>query len=129
LTDSKVKKIAIGEPKSVPVGQYTEEVLTNLGILEEVRPKLVLGNNVRQVLAAVESGNADAGVVYTTDAKTSNKVKVVATAAENLHSQIIYPVAVLTNSKNASAAREHVQFLSNNQAKTVFEKYGFGTVH
>ena len=128
LTDSKVKKIAIGEPKSVPVGQYTEEVLTNLEILEQVRPKLVLGNNVRQVLAAVESGNADAGVVYTTDAKTSNKVKVVATAAENLHSQIIYPVAVLTNSKNASAAREYVQFLSNNQAKTVFEKYGFGTV-
>ena len=128
LTDSKVKKIAIGEPKSVPVGQYTEEVLTNLEILEQVRPKLVLGNNVRQVLAAVESGNADAGVVYTTDAKTSNKVKVVATAAENLHSQIIYPVAVLTNSKNASAARAYVQFLSNNQAKTVFEKYGFGTV-
>ena len=128
LTDSNVKKIAIGEPKSVPVGQYAEEVFTNLGILEQVRPKLVLGNNVRQVLAAVESGNADAGVVYTTDAKTSNKVKVVATAAENLHSQIIYPVAVLKTSKNASAAREYVEFLSDTQAKTVFEKYGFGTV-
>ena len=128
LTDSNVKKIAIGEPKSVPVGQYAEEVFTKLGILEQVRPKLVLGNNVRQVLAAVESGNVDAGVVYTTDAKTSNQVKVVATAAENLHSKIVYPVAVLKTSKNASAAREYVEFLSNNQAKNVFDKYGFGTV-
>lgn len=128
LTNSNVKRIAIGESKSVPVGQYTEEIFTNLGILEQVRPKLVLGNNVRQVLAAVESGNADAGVVYTTDAKTSNKVKVVATAAENLHSKIVYPVAVLKNSKNASIARNYVKFLSNNQAKSVFEKYGFGTV-
>jgi molybdate transport system substrate-binding protein len=127
LTDSKVKKIAIGEPKSVPVGQYTEEVFTKLGILEQVRLKFVLGNNVRQVLAAVESGNADAGVVYTTDAKTSNKVKVVATAAENLHSKIVYPVAVLKNSKNAAAASDYVEFLFNNQAKTVFEKYGFST--
>ena len=128
LTGSNIKKIAIGEPKSVSVGQYAEEVFTNLGILEQIRPKLVLGNNVRQVLAAVESGNADAGVVYTTDAKTSNQVKVVATVAENLHSKIVYPVAVLTTSKNPSAAREYVDFLSNNQAKTVFEKYGFGTV-
>jgi molybdate transport system substrate-binding protein len=128
LTGSNIKKIVIGEPKSVPVGQYAEEVFTNLGILEQIRPKLVLGNNVRQVLAAVESGNADAGVVYTTDAKTSNQVKVVATVAENLHSKIVYPVAVLKTSKNASAAREYVDFLSNNQAKTVFEKYGFGTV-
>jgi molybdate transport system substrate-binding protein len=127
LTDSKVKKIAIGEPKSVPVGKYTEEVFTKLGILEQVKLKLVLGNNVRQVLATVASGHVDAGVVYTTDAKTSNKVKVVATAAENLHSKIVYPVAVLNNSKNASTAREYVEFLSNNQAKTVFEKYGFST--
>jgi molybdate transport system substrate-binding protein len=93
--------------------------------LEKLRPKLVLGNNVRQVLSFVESGNADAGIVYTTDTKTSNKVKVVATAAENLHSPIIYPVAVLKSSKNASAARDYVQFLSSNQGRSVFQKYGF----
>jgi molybdate transport system substrate-binding protein len=125
LTDSKVNKIAIGEPRSVPAGQYAEEVFKNLGILGQVRPKLVLGNNVRQVLAFVESGNADAGLVYITDARTSNQVKVVATAAENLHSPIVYPVAVLKSSKNASAAREYVQFLSGDRAKSVFLKYGF----
>lgn len=128
LTNSNIKKIALGEPKSVPVGKYAEEVLTKLGILEQIKPKLVLGNNVRQVLAAVESGNAEAGVVYATDAKTSNQVKVVATAAENLHSKIIYPLAVIKTSKNTDAAREYVNFLSNKQAKNVFDQYGFNTV-
>jgi molybdate transport system substrate-binding protein len=128
LTDSNIKKIAIGEPRSVPVGQYAEEVFTKLGILEQVKPKFVLGNSVRQVLAAVESGNVDAGVVYTTDTKTSKQVKVAATASENLHSPIIYPIAVLKGSKNVSTASEYVQFLSGNQAKAIFEKYGFGMI-
>jgi molybdate transport system substrate-binding protein len=126
LTSSKVKRIAVGEFRSVPVGQYSQEVFKNLGILSQITPKLVLGNNVRNVLAAVESGNADAGVVYTTDAKISDQVKVVATAPENLHSPIVYPIAVLRSSKNNSAAREYIQFLSSNQARGVFQKYGFG---
>lgn len=125
LINSNVKKIAIGEPRSVPVGQYAEEVFKNLGILEQVKPKFVLANNVRQVLSAVESGNADAGIVYATDAKTSNQIKVVARSAENLHSKIVYPIAVLKNSKNVAAAKDYVQFLSSNSAKTIFEKYGF----
>lgn len=125
LTEPQVKRIAIGA-KSVPAGQYAEEVFKKLGILEQIRPKFVLGNNVRQVLAAVESGNADAGIVYTTDAKTSQQVKAVATVAANLHSPIIYPIAVLKSSKNISAAKEYVQFLSGSQVRKVFEKYGFG---
>lgn len=125
LTDPKVKKIAIGEPRSVPAGQYAEEVLKKLEIWDRVKPKLVLGNNVRQVLAFVESGNADVGVVYLTDAKTSNQVKEVATAADNLHSPIVYSVAVLKDRKNPSAARKYVQFLSSDRAKNVFEKCGY----
>ncbi len=128
LIDPNIKKIAVGEPRSVPVGQYAEEVFTKLGILEQVKPKFVLGNSVRQVLAAVESGNVDAGIVYTTDAKTSKQVKVVATASENLHSPIIYPIAILKGSKNVSIASEYVQFLFGNQAKSIFEKYGFGLI-
>lgn len=126
LTDSKVKKIAVGEPRSVPAGQYAEEVFKKLGILQQVKSKLVLGNNVRQVLSFVESGNADAGIVYATDAKISPQVKQVATAPANSHSPIIYPVAVLKSSKNAAAARNYVQFLSSNRAGAVFQKYGFG---
>jgi molybdate transport system substrate-binding protein len=125
LIDPKVKKIAIGEPRSVPVGEYAAEVFNKLGIFQQIKPKLVLANNVRQVVSAVASGNADAGVVYATDAKISNQIKLVATAAENLHSKIIYPIAVLKNSKNVAAAREYVQFLSSTSAKTIFDKYGF----
>jgi len=128
LTDGKIKRIAIGEPKSVPVGQYSQELLTNLGISQQVKPKIVFANNVRQVLTFVESGNADAGIVYATDAKESNQVKVRATALANLHSQIIYPVAVIKGSRNQDAAKSFVQFLTSGQAQTVFKKYGFGVV-
>ncbi|MEI6443980.1 MAG: molybdate ABC transporter substrate-binding protein [Nostocales cyanobacterium ELA583] len=125
LKDAKVKKIAIGEPRSVPAGQYAQQVLEKLKIWTEVKSKLVFANNVRQVLASVESGNADAGLVYITDAKISNQVKIVVTADEKYHSPIIYPLAVVKRSKNINAAKEFSQFLSSDQAKMVFKKYGF----
>jgi molybdate transport system substrate-binding protein len=126
LTNSNVKKISLGEPRSLPAGQYTEEIFKNLGILEQLQPKFVFGNSVRNVLGTVESGNADAGVVYTTDAKISDKVKQVATAPSNLHSSIVYPMAIIAASKNQQAARTYTQFLSSQQAQEIFKKYGFG---
>ncbi|RUT00071.1 molybdate ABC transporter substrate-binding protein [Trichormus variabilis SAG 1403-4b] len=125
LKDAKIKKIAIGEPRSVPAGQYAQQVLEKLKIWQQIKPKLVFANNVRQVLASVESGNADAGLVYVTDAKTSNKVKVVVAADEKYHSPIIYPLAVVKRSKNVDAAKAFAQFLSGNEARVVFQKYGF----
>ncbi|MBW4643825.1 MAG: molybdate ABC transporter substrate-binding protein [Goleter apudmare HA4340-LM2] len=125
LKDAKIKKIAIGEPRSVPAGQYGEQVLQKLKILPDVKSKLVYANNVRQVLASVESGNADAGLVYATDAKISDKVKVVVASDEKYHSAIIYPIAVVKSSKNTVAAKDFVQFLSSDQAKAVLKKYGF----
>lgn len=126
LTQSNIRRIAVGEPRSVPVGQYSEELFTNLGILDQVRTKLVYGNSVRNVLAAVESGNADAGIVYATDAKISDRVTQVATAPGDLHSPIIYPIAVLNNSQNPSAARAYAEFLSSAPATAVFQQFGFG---
>ncbi|WP_366026492.1 molybdate ABC transporter substrate-binding protein [Microcoleus sp. PH2017_08_TRC_O_A] len=126
LTDVKIKKIAIGEPNSVPVGQYAQEMLTKLGLWQQIKPKLVLGNNVRQVLTFVESGNVHAGIVYATDAKTSDKVTVQLTAAANLHSPIVYPLAVIRNSRHPAAAKTFVEFLAGDRAKIVFQKYGFG---
>jgi molybdate transport system substrate-binding protein len=125
LSDTKVSKIAIADPQSVPAGQYGKEVLTSLNLFDPLKPKFVFAKDVRQVLSYVETGNVDAGFVYITDAKTSDKVKVVATASEASHSPIIYPVAVLKDSKNAGAAKEFVQFLSSDPAKALFEKYGF----
>lgn len=129
LTSAQVSQIAIGEPKSVPAGQYAQELLMNLKIFDSIKSKLIYGNNVRQVLTYVKTGNVDAGIVYITDAKESKSIKVAATAQENLHSPIVYPVAVLRDSKNITAAREFVQFLSSTQARTVFEKYGFGVAN
>ncbi|MEG3935174.1 MULTISPECIES: molybdate ABC transporter substrate-binding protein [unclassified Microcoleus] len=129
LTDARIKKIAIGEPKSVPVGQYAQEMLNKLGLWGQIQPKLVLGNNVRQVLTFVESGNVDAGIVYATDATASDKVTVRLTAAENLHSPIVYPLAVIRNSRNPAAAKAFVDFLAGDRAKIVFQKYGFGMAH
>ena len=127
LTRPQVKRIAIGEPRSVPAGQYAQELLTNLKIFDTLKSKLVYGNNVRQVLTFVETGNADAGIVYATDAKQSDSVRVGTTAPASLYSPINYPIAVLKDSKNVAAARDFVQFLSSSQARGVFQKYGFGT--
>lgn len=125
LTDPAVRRIAMGEPRSVPAGQYAQQVLQKLGIYDQVRSKLVLANNVRQVLATVESGNADAGMVYATDARISNRVRVAVAADENYHSPIVYPIAVLKRSRNAQASRVFLRFLTSSQAKAVLRKYGF----
>lgn len=125
LSSDKVKKIAIGNPQSVPAGQYGKEVLSSLKLFDPLKTKLVLAKDVRQVLSYVETGNTSAGLVYRTDAKISDKVQVIATAPENSHSPIVYPVAVLKRSKNPEAAKKFVLFLSSAPAKGVFEQYGF----
>jgi len=125
LTNVSIERIAIGDPRSVPVGQYSEQVLTKLDLMQALEPKLVLANNVRQVLQFVESGNAQAGIVYATDAKTSTKVKVIEIIDAKLYKPIVYPIAVLQKSTNQSSAKSYVEYLSSDPAKTVFEKYGF----
>ena len=125
LTSDDVKKVAIGEPKSVPAGKYAQEVLTSLKIFDLIKPKVVFAKDVRQVLSYVETGNADVGMVYMTDAKLSNSVKIVVTAPAKSHSPVVYPVAVIKDSKNILAAKDFVQFLSSDSAGDIFVKYGF----
>jgi molybdate transport system substrate-binding protein len=125
LKKPEIKRIAMGEPRSVPAGQYAQQVLEKLNLWKDVQSKVVYANNVRQVLAAVESGNADAGLVYTTDARISKKVKVVVAAKEAYHSPIVYPMAVLKRSRNVAAARAFVRYLSGTEAKRILRKYGF----
>ena len=120
-----VKQIAMGEPTTVPAGEYAKEVLTYIGIYGAVQPKAVLAKDVRQVLTYVETGNVDAGIVYSTDAASSSQVKVVATAPEKSHAPAIYPVAVIKNSKEPAAARAFEDFLSGVTARAIFQKYGF----
>lgn len=125
LTTDKVKKLAVGEPKSVPAGQYAQQVFDSMKITDKVKSKEVLGKDVKEVLSYVETGNADAGLVYETDAKTSDKVKTVAAADESTHKPIVYPMAVIKASKNADAAKAFKTYLLGDTAKGIFQKYGF----
>jgi molybdate transport system substrate-binding protein len=125
LTRADVKQVALGEPTTVPAGQYAKEVLTSLGIYDAVNSKAVLAKDVRQVLTYVATGNVDAGIVYATDALSSSKVTVVARAPEKSHSPVIYPIAAIKSSKNPAAARTFTNFLSGPRAGAVFQKYGF----
>jgi molybdate transport system substrate-binding protein len=125
LTSNSVKKIAIGDPKSVAVGGYAQQTFDLLGITAAIQSKFILGADTRQVLTYVETMNVDAGVVFLTDALTSSQVKVAASAPDQINSSVVYPVAVTKASKNVSDAKDYLAFLSTPQAKTVFEKFGF----
>ncbi len=124
LATDKVSKIAIGEPASVPAGEYAKESLTALNLFEAVQPKLVLGKDVRQVLAYVETGDVDAGLVYATDARISDQVRGVTNAPAETYSPIVYPVAALKG-EDAEAAQAFINFLSTDEAIAIFEEYGF----
>ncbi len=125
LASDRVNMVAFGDPGAVTAGMYGQKALEELGIWSQVQPKLVFGNDVRQVLAFVESGNVDAGVVYLTDAKISNQVRVVANAPDAINDQIVYPAAVIKASTNQDAARDYLDFLFTDKAAAIFEKYGF----
>ena len=125
LKKEAVKNLSIGEPSSVPAGQYGKEVLESLGLWQSVQPKIVFAKDVRQVLSYVEMANVDAGIVYQTDAKVSKQITIVAVAPESSHSPIIYPVAVIAESKQAKIAEEFVNFLASEAAIASFTRYGF----
>ena len=126
LTD-KVKLISIGG-EGVPVGQYTQELFTNLKGWDKIQKKASLGSNVKEVLSQVETGSVDCGVVYATDAATAKAVTVVAKAPEGSHKPAVYPAAVLKGSANADAAKAFLNYLSGPEATGVFEKIGFKVV-
>lgn len=125
----KEDSIALGDPASVPAGQYSEEALTNLGIWDKIQDKVSFGTNVTEVLNQVAAASADAGIVYATDAASmADKVEVVAEAPEgSLSEKVIYPVAVVKGTAHEEVAKEFVAFLQTDKAITVFEDYGFSS--
>jgi molybdate transport system substrate-binding protein len=125
LADRSTRLIAIGDPGSVPAGQYAQQTLKALHLGDEVKGKLVLGKDVRQVLTYVETGNADAGFVYATDVRIASGIRVVATLPESVHDAIVYPVAVVKTSANQQAARAFVEFLGSPGAEAIFTKNGY----
>lgn len=127
LTATDVDQIAIGNPESVPAGKYAEAILHSLNIWDEVEDKLVLAKDVRQVLTYVESGNADVGFVYESDAMTSDQVQILAAADPAWHDPIYYPGAVIAGTTDEKEAEAFLQFLQTDQVQAVLKKYGFAT--
>ncbi len=123
----KAESIALGDPASVPAGQYAQEALTSLGIWDKIQDKISFGSNVTEVLNQVAAASADAGIVYATDAASmSDQVKVIAEAPEgSLKEAVIYPVAVVKNTAHKEEAEAFVDFLKTDEAMAVFESYGF----
>ena len=125
LIQGDVKKVALGETAVVPAGQYAKEVLQKLALWDKVQDKVVYAKDVRTVLAYTETGNVEAGIVYKTDAASSDKVKIVATAPEGSHQPIVYPIAVVASTKQAKAAEDFVNYLFTPESKAILEKVGF----
>ena len=126
IAPKKGDTIALGDPKSVPAGQYAQEIFTNLKNWNDVKKKASFGTNVTEVLNWVAKGSASCGVVYATDAASNKDVKVLAEApADALKTPVIYPVAALKKSKNKDAADKFVKFLQSEKALKVFRSYGF----
>jgi len=121
-------KIAVCDPESVPAGRYAKAALIKLGIWDSIAPKVVGAKDVRAALALVGRGEAPAGIVYSTDARLSKKVKVVAVFPDDSHPRIVYPVGIVAGHDTAEA-KAFYDYLSSAEAGAVFEKFGFILLH
>lgn len=129
VATDKVEMAAIGNPDSVPVGQYTQTIYENLKLWDEIKDKANLGKDVRQVLDWVATENADCGIVYATDAAIEEDVEVVCEAPEGSCDPAIYPAGIVKATENKEAAQEFLDFLKTDEAKQAFEKYQFTYVY
>lgn len=122
----KADMIAMGDPESVPAGRYAQEALKKLGIWEEIKGKASFGTNVTEVLNWVAEESADCGIVYQTDAATTDKVNIVAEAPEDsLKTPVLYPVAMLKEAPNKEAAEKFYKYVTSDEGAKIFEEYGF----
>jgi molybdate transport system substrate-binding protein len=125
LTNPRIKHLSIGDPLAVPAGIYAKLWLQKIGIWNSVQSKIIPAENVRAAMAVVESGNAEAGIVYKTDAAISKNIRVAFAIPINDGPQITYPAALLKDSKHINAAYKFLKFLEGKQAHAIFTKFGF----
>ena len=125
LADPQFKHLALADPKSVPAGIYARQYFERRKLWSAIASKVVPTENVRGALAAVASGNVEAGLVYKTDAAISRQVKIAFEIAPGDAPPISYPVAVLKDSRQSAAATRFVEYLASAPARAVFKKFGF----
>ncbi|MFD1957753.1 molybdate ABC transporter substrate-binding protein [Paenibacillus thailandensis] len=125
LTNPDIRTVAIGIPETVPAGSYAKEALVGQNLWDSLQHKLVQAKDVRQVLQYVETGNADAGFVYKTDALTSDKAVIAATVDPSSYTPITYPIGIVKGSAHPDQAEALYDYLRSEKAMAVFAKYGF----
>jgi len=125
LASDGVTRIAIGDPEAVPAGVYAKSYLERIGLFAKLQPKLLPSSSVRAALAAVESGGADAGLVYVTDARASKRVRVAAVISGPDAPDIVYPACIVQSSAKREAASAFLQYLQTADAAEIFERHGF----
>ena len=128
LLSGGVRSLALAEPGSVPAGIYAREYLQKIKLWEGLRPKVIPTENVRAALAAVEAGNADAAIVYRTDAAISKKVRVAFEVPASEGPRISYPAAVIRESRHVEAAKKFLAFVESPEAARIFRRYGFAVI-
>lgn len=125
LLKAEIRKVAIGIPESVPAGKYAQEALKHADVWDELESKIIQAKDVRQVLQYVETGNVDAGIVYKTDALSSDKVKIAYTVESSSYSPIEYPMGIISSTANKQEVTQLYNYFQSMEALSVFEKYGF----
>jgi molybdate transport system substrate-binding protein len=126
LLDARVTRVAIGNPKTVPAGQYAQESLRAVGAWDRLGPKLVFGENVRQVLEYVARGEVDAGFVYATDLPAAGpRVREAFRPGEETYPPVVYPAAVVAGSRQPALARALVELLAGAEGQAVLRRLGF----
>jgi molybdate transport system substrate-binding protein len=125
LAEPDIKHLALGDPRSVPAGVYARKYLERAGLWTQIEPRVVPTENVRAALAAVESGNVDAGMVYQTDAQISKKVRIAFVVPPSAAITIAYPAAIVQGAPQSEGARHFLSYLQGPEAGAIFQQYGF----
>lgn len=125
LISTQVQTVSIGYPDTVPAGHYAKQILLSYELWEPLQSKIVYASDVTQVLAHVQTGNADAGLVYRTDAAAAKQVSVVETVSSEHHDPVIYPVGIVKRTANPEASKELYRWLQREEAGNIFKSYGF----
>jgi molybdate transport system substrate-binding protein len=122
---SKLEKIAIGSPKSVPAGEYAMAAMTKTGYVSKLTDKLVMAKDVRECLMYAELGEVDGAFVYKTDALLAKKAKLLFTMPQKLYPRVVYPMALTVKASHNDEAKAFLAYLQGKEAKSVLAKFGF----
>lgn len=125
LLGPSVRRIAMGDPVAVPAGVYARRYLERIGLWAALQPKVVPGTSVRASLAAVDAGEADAAIVYASEARMARRAVVAFELPPDAAAPIIYAGAVVAGARHSTAAREFLRVLQEPAAQAVFSRYGF----